>query len=252
MNQCEITYFHSKAYKIEMVYCKDTKITYLEHNHVSNYVIGLVLDGKIQLTRSNEQMLINKNDFFIIPPYEPHMIEAFYGKYTMMTVCVNIGFVREYDLETAFPILQDLADSLLIKELITPEQRATFSRSIDLLFLSIISTKEPLREEILYARNYLEQIPENAISIDQLSQNFFISKYHFIREFKKAVGLTPHRFQIQNRIRKAQHLLTEKRSITEVALVTGFYDQSHFIKCFRKMVGITPSKYLLSNSELPL
>lgn len=252
MNRCKITYFHSKEYKIEIVYCKDATITYPEHNHVSNYVIGLVLDGKIQLTHSNEQKLINKNDFFIIPPYEPHIIEAFYGKYTMLTACVSIGFVGKYDLESALPILQELTDSLLIKELITPKQLALFLDAIDLLFLGIVSTEEALREEILYARNYLEQIPENAINIGQLSQNLFISKYHFIREFKKGVGLTPHQFQIQNRIRKAQHLLFGKRNIAEVALATGFYDQSHFIKCFKKMIGITPSEYLLSNSELPI
>lgn len=252
MNHCEVIYFHSKTYEIEIIYCKDCKITYPEHNHVSNYVIGLVLNGKIQLTHLNEQKHIDKNEFFIIPPYEPHMIEPSYGRYTIMTVCISTGFVSEYDLDSALPILQELADSLLIKELIMQEQLAAFSSAIDLLFLSIISTEEPLREEILYARNCLEQIPENAISIEQLSQNLFISKYHFIREFKRNVGLTPHRFQIQNRIRKAQHLLAEKRNIAEVALATGFYDQSHFIKCFKKLVGVTPSEYLLSTSELPI
>lgn len=250
MNQPVITYFHSKTYKIEFVYCKGTKITYPEHNHISNYVIGLVLNGKVQLTLSNEQNLINKNDFFIILPYEPHMIQASYGEYTMFTVCISTDFVSEHNFESALPILQKLTYFLLMQGLITSEQLDTFSLALDLLFSSIVNTEDYLAKDIIFVRDYLEQIPENTISIDQLSQSIFITKYHFIRKFKKNVGLTPHRFQIQNRIRKAQRLLVDNRNITEVALTTGFYDQSHFIKCFKKIVGITPSDYLLSSFEL--
>ena len=87
------------------------------------------------------------------------------------------------------------------------------------------------------------------LSIDEMAQSLYISKYHFIRSFKQAVGLTPHQFQIQNRIRKAQHMLSNADSITsmtEVALTTGFCDQSHFIKHFERYVGLTPAVYKIS------
>lgn len=58
----------------------------------------------------------------------------------------------------------------------------------------------------------------------------FMSKYNLIRIFKHEVGLTPHQFLLQNRIRKAQRLLETSATITEVALATGFCDQSHFIR----------------------
>jgi AraC-like DNA-binding protein len=57
---------------------------------------------------------------------------------------------------------------------------------------------------------------------------------------------------MQNRIRKSQHLLAENSNIAEVALATGFYDQSHFIKCFKKIMNVTPSEYLLAISELTI
>ncbi len=79
-----------------------------------------------------------------------------------------------------------------------------------------------------------------------MAQNTFISKYHFIRCFKAEVGLTPHQFQLQNRIRKAQRLIHNTKTITEVALTTGFCDQSHFIKQFKKQVGLLPLTYKLS------
>ena len=100
------------------------------------------------------------------------------------------------------------------------------------------------------AKNQLERYPEKKLSIDEMAQSAYISKYHFIRSFKQVVGLTPHQFQIQNRIRKAQHMLNDIDSITEVALTTGFCDQSHFIKQFEKYVGLTPTVYKTSCRQL--
>ena len=92
-------------------------------------------------------------------------------------------------------------------------------------------------------KNRLLQIPELHISVKVMSQEIFISSFHMIRKFKNETGLTPHQFQIQCRIRKAQKMLLSKKTIAEVALDTGFYDQSHFVKCFKKIVGMTPSSY---------
>ena len=91
-----------------------------------------------------------------------------------------------------------------------------------------------------------EMCIRDRFSIEEMAQNAFISKYHFIRSFKAEVGLTPHQFQLQNRIRKAQRLMHNAETITEVALSTGFCDQSHFIKQFEKQVGLPPLTYKLS------
>jgi AraC-like DNA-binding protein len=90
---------------------------------------------------------------------------------------------------------------------------------------------------------FLRLHTESDLDIREMADAGHASKYHFIRMFKRAVGLTPHRFQLQNRIRKAQRLIEDGMSLTDIAFVTGFFDQSHFIKCFKKTVGITPSEY---------
>ena len=69
-----------------------------------------------------------------------------------------------------------------------------------------------------------------------------ISPFHMIREFKKAFGLTPHQFQMQCKVRKAQKLL-EERPAAEVTYDAGFYDQSHMDRCFKKVVGLSPKEY---------
>lgn len=92
-------------------------------------------------------------------------------------------------------------------------------------------------------KHKLLEVPETSISIEDMSNEICVSSFHMIRQFKKEVGLTPHQFQIQCRIRKAQKMLLSNRTIAEVALDTGFCDQSHFVRCFKKIVGMTPSSY---------
>lgn len=87
------------------------------------------------------------------------------------------------------------------------------------------------------------ETPETYLSIDDMANEICISSFHMIRQFKKDVGLTPHQFQIQCRIRKAQKMLLSNKTIAEVALDMGFFDQSHFVKCFKKIVGMTPASY---------
>ncbi len=99
-----------------------------------------------------------------------------------------------------------------------------------------ISYEKKLKQMILEA-------PENRFLIEDMAERVGVSPYHMIRQFKSVCGLTPHQFQIQCRVRKAQTLLEEGKSVTEAAYVTGFCDQSHFDRCFHKIVRMTPSEY---------
>ena len=88
--------------------------------------------------------------------------------------------------------------------------------------------------------------PQLEISVADMSQKVNISSYHLIRKFSTETGLTPHKFQMQCRIRKAQELLREGYKVTDVAQMVGFCDQSHLDRVFRKQVGITPEEYVKS------
>lgn len=99
-------------------------------------------------------------------------------------------------------------------------------------------------------KQFILDVPENIFRIEDMAQRVGISPYHMIRQFKAACGLTPHQFQIQCRVRKAQKLLEAGKSVTEAAYATGFCDQSHFDRCFRKIVRLTPSEYKQSVKRL--
>ena len=92
--------------------------------------------------------------------------------------------------------------------------------------------------------------PEQELLIETLAADIFVSKYYFIRKFRNSIGMTPHQFCIQNRIRKSQGLLDEEKTISTIAAEMGFYDQSHFDRAFQKIVGISPSEYVRSKKQI--
>lgn len=116
--------------------------------------------------------------------------------------------------------------------------------------ISICFPVDKMGDEFIGESGYLKRLkskildtPENTFFIRDMARNIGVSPYHMIRQFKNVCGLTPHQFQIQCRVRKAQRLLEQGKSVTEAAYATGFCDQSHFDRCFRKIVRLTPSEY---------
>jgi AraC family transcriptional regulator len=71
-----------------------------------------------------------------------------------------------------------------------------------------------------------------------------LSKFHFQRLFKSAVGVSPSRYHINLRMNLARQLLREtKQSVIDVALEVGYANPSHFARLFRKETGLSPSDY---------
>ena len=91
---------------------------------------------------------------------------------------------------------------------------------------------------------YIDAHLDSTLDIDQLAAIVRMSSSHFTRSFHKSVGVTPHRYVIQNRVLRARELLaTTNLPLTEIALTTGFSDQSHFSRRFHEIVGIPPGAF---------
>jgi AraC family transcriptional regulator len=72
-----------------------------------------------------------------------------------------------------------------------------------------------------------------------------MSKYHFLRCFRRTLGCTPHQWLLQHRLRRAAQALRENRdaAIAAVALDAGFGDLSTFNALFRGVFGATPGAF---------
>ncbi|NMG10089.1 AraC family transcriptional regulator [Brasilonema sp. UFV-L1] len=98
---------------------------------------------------------------------------------------------------------------------------------------------------VMRVREYLEAYFEQDTSLEQLAHLTNLNPSYLVRVFRKEIGLPPHAFQTQVRIRRAKALLLQEQSISEVALAVGFADQSHLTRHFKRYVGITPGQYRL-------
>jgi AraC-like DNA-binding protein/mannose-6-phosphate isomerase-like protein (cupin superfamily) len=95
------------------------------------------------------------------------------------------------------------------------------------------------------AVDYVRRHAARKIGLDELAVAAGLSKFHFVRLFAATLGTTPHRYQMLVRVARARCLLRGRAPIADVALHTGFFDQSHFTRCFHEIVGVTPGRYLL-------
>ncbi|MBG0777630.1 MAG: AraC family transcriptional regulator [Desulfovibrionaceae bacterium] len=93
------------------------------------------------------------------------------------------------------------------------------------------------------ARALLEERACEKVALEELARAAGLSPTHLLRVFRAAVGLTPHAYQTQLRIRRARDLLAQGAPIADVAAATGFTDQSVFSRTFRRFTGATPGQY---------
>lgn len=87
------------------------------------------------------------------------------------------------------------------------------------------------------------------LSLDLLAQQAGFSSYHFARLFRQTMGETPHQFVLRQRIERAQRLLNEGDTpLANIALESGFANQSHFTGVFKRHLGLTPHAYRRNRS----
>ena len=103
-----------------------------------------------------------------------------------------------------------------------------------------------IRKAIIYIRDNIRE----KINVDTLAQICGMSKYHFIREFKRITHYTPVMYVNVIRIELARRLLSEKNiSISEVSERCGFENLSYFTKTFKKYTGVTPSELRVDKNQ---
>lgn len=93
-------------------------------------------------------------------------------------------------------------------------------------------------------KEYIDSHFTKSINLDELSEAFYMNKYYLTREFKKEYGETIFQHIIGRRIDYAKNLLSSTdKTIEEIALLSGFNDQSYFSRQFKKIVGVSALAY---------
>lgn len=195
--------YQKKNDEIECVHYKNWTKAYPPHTHAEHLTLGIVEEGKVCIVMEGVSKIYKTGDEFQIPPDVLHEIKPVDEKGYSMLVTC-----LRVTMQGLSYVNKDVVDGPLVE----------------------------LKDSIL-------DQPENLYLIEEMAKDTNISPFHLIRKFKKMYGLTPHQFQIQCKVRKAQKLLEKEKSVCEVTYDAGFCDQSHLDRCFQKIVGLTPKEY---------
>jgi AraC family transcriptional regulator len=108
-----------------------------------------------------------------------------------------------------------------------------------------MASGEPLRRhDFVPVIEYIEASLEQPIELEELAQIAGMSRFHFCRLFKAAIGVTPHQFVIRRRVERAKQLLGKSGlSIAEVAVACGFANQDHLTRYFKREMRVTPGVF---------
>lgn len=87
-------------------------------------------------------------------------------------------------------------------------------------------------------RDYLRAHHAENVSLSELASLTNLSPYYLLRIFHSGIGFPPHEYQTQVRIAHARRLIRSGTPLSQVALETGFFDQSHLSRNFKRIVGL--------------
>lgn len=93
------------------------------------------------------------------------------------------------------------------------------------------------------ARDFLVAKAPRIVASEELEKVSGLDRFALSRHFRAAFGTSPHRFQVGQRLVKAQTLIAAGVPLSETAAATGFADQSHLTRHFSARFGLTPGRW---------
>jgi AraC-like DNA-binding protein len=104
-----------------------------------------------------------------------------------------------------------------------------------------ICPKDYLCEKVIGAKKFIDTHYGSDIGISEMAASASLSKFHFMRLFKKLYGITPSQYLTKVRVEKAKLLLQKGATVGEACFLVGFDSITSFTGLFKKMTGSTPS-----------
>ena len=97
--------------------------------------------------------------------------------------------------------------------------------------------------QLVAAKRFIDDNFQHRIDLDAISQQAFLSPFHFHRLFRKVYRHTPHQYLTRKRIERAKELLAENRPVLEVCNEVGFESLGSFSSLFKREIGHAPTYF---------
>lgn len=90
---------------------------------------------------------------------------------------------------------------------------------------------------------YIDNNLEKELSLEYLSGELLVSKYHIAHIFKENTGISIHQYIMKKRLTACKEAILSNHSISKEYQMFGFKDYSSFYRAFKKEFGISPKEY---------
>lgn len=260
-------YIKSKIYKqFDSLEIKETEFNEFvlpDHFH-DKYCIGLLTKGIKNTVIEGNHYTIHSNTVSIINPYQVHSDQNYDQDASVFRmIYINKDVINYFGNrltgrninEYLFTnnLINDPAVSIAISKLFTEVNNENLLEvklqsliehliskyKNESTYINKIEDFNAVKESIEYARLHFDE----KINIDDMAKKCRLSKFQFIRYFKKLTGLTPAAYMIICRFNYAKSLIFKGYPLGQVALESGFYDHPQFCKYFRYFTGLAPAEY---------
>ena len=110
-------------------------------------------------------------------------------------------------------------------------------------YKNCIQAPDYILEKILNAKHFIDSNYHREITLKEISRASLMSKFHFIRSFRKTSGRTPNQYVVELRIAKAKLMLKRGYLVADVCLAVGFNSITTFTSLYKKCTGDTPAHF---------
>ena len=250
----------------------------------------IVLDGSCDYRINLDSFVINKGDILIIDSQSLHSLTYIPSKnMTWASFVFNINMLKSSNTDGAllkyiapllnhehqlpiilkdnidcyskiFDVIEDIIYCYYEKDIAYElELKSLLFKFFSLLYKNDLIKKHQSKnnltinttDKIKLVLNYINDHYSEDISINTLAELCEYSEYHFMRFFKKHIGLTCVQYINNLRLEKSSILLTStNNAIMDVSLEVGFDNLSYFNKLFKRKYNLTPKEFRTINSTI--
>ena len=263
---------------------KDAYLKEVALHHHDFYEVYFFLSGNVQYNIESRSYLLTPGDVLLISPMELHqpMFGSEHREYERIVLWIDKQFLEGFILsgqnltacfDTTVPghtnllrpegvarqYLTFLLENLMVE--VDSEDPYSDMAALSLLAQVLVAlnrlAKQSAGEEnksgqdatVYSVLSYINEHYSENLTLDDLANKFFISKYHLSREFQRLVGTSVHRYIVQKRLVMAKQMLSEGKPSSEVYQHCGFGDYSNFFRAFKAEYQISPKDYVLRLKE---
>jgi AraC-like DNA-binding protein len=249
------------------------KGTYVRHSYPwhshEEFSLGLVTGGAIELHTRTQRGVAKAGSFVLVNAEEAHYgTPATPEGWRCRTIHLNHEIVRSIaeqlktNRRSFCPVFRgptfedpDVARSLLEFHVLSESPNSALelqSRLISLIARLLIRhtdssfTMPRVSSEssaVRRAQHFLDENLSDKVSLYRLALISELPQFRLLRAFQRELGMSPHAYQIQARIRTSHQMLRDGTALADIASSTGFADQAHLTRAFKAIMGVTPGQY---------